>query len=258
MVEIKLKLQRGDVFNGEIEINQTIIQDISNQVFETNQTSLSTMQFIIKDNRSRNLKIDATYENIFVHLKNPLINIKYDSQSKNNAIELDIIKNIINKKISILVNENGEISIEGINPILNSIIRNNALNPVATATVISFFNEKQIKNTLIYLFNYQSRKKEKAGSTWSGFQSITLDNVQFKTNNKWKLQKINDDTLLLDLKAKITGKKIQGEQKGQIEIDRKTSWVSTANIEQNIPVGTEPGAIGLKSTINFNFKKAEK
>ena len=66
---------------------------------------------------------------------------------------------------------------------------------------------------------------------------------------------INENTLLLNLKARTMGSKMQGEQEGEIEIDRQTGWINTGRIIQNIPAGSDSGSIGLKSTFTLRFEK---
>jgi len=256
--KLTFNLERGNVFNGEIAINQNLIQENANQKFETNQASTAIVHFTVKDIKNENIKIEMVYEDIYLSIKNPLIKIKFDSKNNNNQDGLEAIKDIINKKITIVVSTKGEIiSMDGISQVLNTIIRNNAMNPMATATAITFLNEKQLKNNFSLLFNHLPGKKIITGDSWSQIQTLSLDKINLKSNNRWKLVRFTDETAYLNLKAKITSSNITGEQTGEFEIDRNTGWISSAQIKQNIPMNPEKNTIGINSEISFQFKKTK-
>ena len=287
-IKLQLKLNKGDKFTIEMTSKQDMNQTIMGMDQNVKVNMTYDYLFEVKEMDKSSYTIDVTYTKIQYKQESMMGDVEYDSENIPEG-ELDesikLYNALMGQKFSAKINTKGEIlEIIGSDDMINSIIKKMDLKKEETkATMIegvkTQYNKENLKSDLSKIIICFPSKKLKSGDTWKENKELR-GNFTVDSENIWKLNSIDDNTIELEINSKLSPvkdagpviamgmeitQKISGDEKGTAILDKKTGLISefvkTQNLSGTVFVKSEQlpedmsWPITIKGEISIKMKK---
>lgn len=250
---LNFNLEKGNQYRLKQDVEQITSQTVMGAV-QTVETSVSSiMVFDIKEKTKEFLLIDVAISDMVLKMISPMFSIEFNSNKevREGDIMGKIYSKVIGKKYSVLVSRNGEVKqVEGLDGLINTIIEESNLeNPQSKAqisqSVKKMFGESVIKGNMEMLTYFFPKKNVNIGDKWRN--KISLESAMpVVFNNYWELKGVELGVASIVGNTEITSKvnkewtdingiptkyDISGKQNCIINIDKKTGWILSSEIE---------------------------
>jgi len=266
-VNLKMNLQPGSKYAYVMDMKTNMEQSAMGQTMKTENNVLMESTYEVATGEGSDKKLIISYDRIAMSLKNPMMNMEYDSKEggKKDSM-LNAMSLILNKPFTITISEKGEIKkIEGIDNIINSIGNTGTQeDEMLRRQVASTLNDSVIRSMMRQSLDIYPDKAVKIGDTWTKTMPITMGPVPIKMDNTYKLISITGDTAHLNINSKISsnGTSIQqggqeikvdlnGDAKGTIDVEVATGLVIDSKIKQSIK--GEMSAMAMKMPMSVTI-----
>jgi len=243
---LALKLAPNTSYLVEQDISQNIEQKLAGQGQTTYQVTRTVFEYQIKDKQSDNFyNVDVVYKKIYY--KSGAQSFDSENPTTGSPVLAKIFGNVIGSKLTMKLNENGQIKeLKGANELIDKmmsakVIPNETIKKRLKTTFNNAFGEKAMRESMEQFFNIYPRKKIKVGRDWSK----TIERkAGFPSTNRftWHLQEVKKGLAFIKVKGKINPKPntkmdlgmamarydLKGNQEGSIDMDLTSGWIKNA------------------------------
>lgn len=249
-VDLKMNLQSGAKYSYVMDMNMTMEQSAMGQSMKTDQKMTMESTYDVAAGEGNGKKLTISYDRVAMSMKNPVMNMEYDSKEggKKDSM-LNGMGMILNKPFTMLVTEKGEITrIEGLDAIIQNVgTTGNPQDEGMRKQIAGMFNDTAIRSMMQQSLNIYPDKAVKAGDTWTKMMVVNMGPLAMKIDNTYKLKSISGGTAHVDVTSKISsnggtmqqgGQEIKidlnGDSKGNMDVDVASGLVTDSKVKQNI------------------------
>ena len=242
-VDLKLNLQPGSQYIYTMDTKMSMEQSAMGQTMKTDNNMLMETTYDVAAGEGGNKRITVTYDRLAMEIKNPMASMAYDSRdSATGDPELRNLSSILHKPFSMIVSEKGEIlKVEGLSAIIEG------MNDTMRSQMSTTFNDTAIKSMMQQSLNIFPDHPVKTGESWKKSYTMSMNIMNLKMDNEFKLISVSNGTAHLDVQSKISGggamsgedmKNMQinlnGDQKGTMDVEIATGLVTDSKLKQDI------------------------
>jgi hypothetical protein len=244
-VDLKLNLQPGSQYVYKMDTKMSMEQSAMGETMKTDNNMIMETTYDVTASEGSNKRIIVTYDRLAMDIKNPMASIAYDSNdSMKGDPELRNMSNILHKPFSMVVSEKGEIlKVEGLSAIVS------AMGDSVRGQMGATFNDTAVKSMMQQSLNIFPDHPVKPGESWKKSYTMTMNVMNLKMDNEFKLISVDNGTAHLDVQTKISGGgamsgesgeekgmqiNLNGDQKGTMEVEVSTGLVTNAKLKQDV------------------------
>lgn len=253
---LSFNLTKGKQYNIKQDVAQITTQTVNGKVQKIETNISSVMTFDIKETTNDFIMVDVSVKEMLFKMQSDEIFIEYDS--KRGPVEGDmnglLYSKLLGKKYTVLFDKKGRVmQVSGIVELISSTLESmNIKDELAKAQIKlkmeGMFGEKVIKGNLEVMTNIFPNKEVKLKDSWNN--TVTLTSLMpVKYNNLWKFTSDNGSVVSIEGVSNITAVDkdkwkdvggiptkydIDGNQTAVINVDSKTGWIISSNIESVI------------------------
>lgn len=248
-ITLKFNLPVGSSYNYNIEVSMQMNGNINGQALNMNNKMAMGYGFTAAGDSAGWKKLNATIENISMHISGNGVNINYDSNQP--ADTSDVVSATVGKVLGALkggqfqftMNDSGQVgSISGIQDMMQRIM--SSINvPGASAMVSgigSTFNDENFKQNIQQSFGMYPNKPVKPGDTWQNTTEMNNQGMILKLDNTYTLQSVDGNNANVKVDSKISSQgamSINGTMSGTMKFDVPTGLPLDGNLDMNMNMG---------------------
>ncbi len=258
-VLFQLNPEIGREYTFKNTVLQTITQTIDSQ--KVNTTHNQTIVYSLKANQyepNKSITFDVIFKSIEQQITTPMLKIEASTSQKNQKpTPLEIFyRALIGKNFRVKVSHDGKgVQLAGTDSIVGSVLKNISHKKEFTGIdkstleqlIQNFFNPQDFKRSFEKLFEIYPAKPIAIGESWEITRHIS-EPIPTKVINKFQLQKVSGDTLLVQLNSKVSFDKpqqqanqpsiqdIKGTQSGTLYVDKNSGLIFLGTIQQSVKI----------------------
>lgn len=248
-ITLKFNLPVGSSYNYNIEVSIQMNGNINGQALNMNNKMAMGYGFTAAGDSAGWKKLNATIENISMHISGNGVNINYDSNQP--ADTSDVVSATVGKVLGALkggqfqftMNDSGQVgSVSGIQDMMQRIM--SSINvPGASAMVSgigSTFNDENFKQNIQQSFGMYPNKPVKPGDTWQNTTEMNNQGMILKLDNTYTLQSVDGNNANVKVDSKISSQgamSINGTMSGTMKFDVPTGLPLDGNLDMNMNMG---------------------
>ncbi len=252
-VWLKYNLKKGEKYISHMTANQDIDMQAQGQTISINQVITSNISTVVSDVTPKEIKTENTLDKMTMKQNMFGQELKYDSSdsstfaSGRGKLIGDALNKLLNKPYGITMDHLGNISAYDLSALLkdNGKISGN----IKSGTNYVIFPDHKVK----------------VGDSWEAdIKPMKTDNM--KIHMKYTLKKLSGKKATIGLNGTITVNKIAGQnsdmsgtQTGEVIVNRKTGWMTSNHMTQDIKMKVERNGMeiptNISSTITFVSEK---
>ncbi len=248
-ITLKFNLPVGSSYNYNIEVSMQMNGNINGQALNMNNKMAMGYGFTAAGDSAGWKKLNATIENISMHISGNGVNINYDSNQP--ADTSDVVSATVGKVLGALkggqfqftMNDSGQVgSVSGIQDMMQRIM--SSINvPGASAMVSgigSTFNDENFKQNIQQSFGMYPNKPVKPGDTWQNTTEMNNQGMILKLDNTYTLQSVDGNNANVKVDSKISSQgamSINGTMSGTMKFDVPTGLPLDGNLDMNMNMG---------------------
>jgi hypothetical protein len=265
-VNLKMNFAPGTKYAYVMDMKMNMEQSAMGQSMKTDQNMIMESTYDVSAGEGTDKKFTISYDRIAMTMKNPMMNMEYDSKEggKKDSL-LNGLGMILNKPFTMTVTEKGEIKkIEGLDNIIQSVgTTGNPQDEAMRKQIASTFNDTAIRSMMQQSLNIYPDKTVKPGDTWTKTMSVNMGPIAMKIDNTYKLTSVTNGIAHIDVASKISsnggsmqqgGQEIKvdlnGDSKGNMDVEVASGLVTDSKIKQTIK-GTM-SAMGMSIPMNVS------
>lgn len=248
-ITLKFNLPVGSSYNYNIEVSMQMNGNINGQALNMNNKMAMGYGFTAAGDSAGWKKLNATIENISMHISGNGVNINYDSNQP--ADTSDVVSATVGKVLGALkggqfqftMNDSGQVgSISGIQDMMQRIMSSINI-PGASAMVSgigSTFNDENFKQNIQQSFGMYPNKPVKPGDTWQNTTEMNNQGMILKLDNTYTLQSVDGNNANVKVDSKISSQgamSINGTMSGTMKFDVPTGLPLDGNLDMNMNMG---------------------
>ncbi|MEM6392125.1 MAG: DUF6263 family protein [Planctomycetota bacterium] len=257
-ITLAFNLEPGQTFTVAMVARQDIDQKVEGQAIDIDQTIgiTSTYEVLDRPSASGGQWMRMTYVRSQFKQTGPMGNIDYDSDRPQAEIPMMArgFAGLVNQSLLVEIAPDGEVvKVEGIDALIDKMV--NALGlpegpakDAARQATKQQLNPESLKQMMAFSGGVYPGKPVAIGDTWDDQQSLS-GIVPMIIDSTYTLTGFDDDTASLSVKGQISPQpdaeafkvdqtqmmtKMNGTQVGRVVLDRKTGWVLSSEITQEI------------------------
>ena len=275
--ELRLNLQKGNVYKQVTNAETTIVQDVGGQKLNITMAIEGTFSFLVTSVTDAGYDMDAKFESLSMSINTPQGSMDFSSERVDSTDVFSLILgSMINKVFKVAMTRSGEITWVGdveklwdgaIDqfPELSEIQRNQI-----KAQLLNAYGEKALKGNIEMVTAVYPDRAVRIGEKWtvntnleSGmsaevtseyeFTKMTADHVFLKGASKIET---SDKDAYIETNGMPMRYNLKGKMTSEIRADRKTGWIEEARINQEIAGDTQikdnpqiPGGMTIPMTM---------
>ncbi|GMV92047.1 MAG: hypothetical protein AMXMBFR82_18250 [Candidatus Hydrogenedentota bacterium] len=281
---LRLNLEPGQEFQQRMAMTQTIDQVMNGITITMNQDMTLDYAYKVTDRDADDVAtVECTYQRIASKVSTQGMAVSYDSANTDTPVSAEFrpMAAMVGKSFTMRISPLGTVeSTEGLSEILDAVVAEMSMEGPAREQVIANmknqFGEEAMKDLIEQAMAIYPSEPVAVGDTWKKTLDIRQV-VPMQLDNTWVLKEVNNDTATLevtsliappgdDTKVDMMGMeldvRLEGAQSGTSTIDRKTGWVVSSTVNQNVDgemvFPAEAGAptgmtipIGIRSTVEL-------
>jgi hypothetical protein len=258
-VLFRLNPQIGKEYIFKNTVLQTITQTIDSQ--KVNTTHNQTIVYSLKAKRyepNESITFDVAFKSIEQQIATPMLKIEASTLQKNQKpTPLEIFyRTLIGKNFRVKVSPDGkDVQLAGTDSIIGNVLKNISRKKefvgidrsTLEQLIQNFFNPQDFKRGFEKLFEIYPTKPITIGESWEITHHIS-EPIPTKVLNKFQLQNISGDTLLVQLTSKVGFDKpqqqanqpsiqdIKGTQSGTLYVDKNSGLIFLEKIHQSVKI----------------------
>jgi hypothetical protein len=249
-IDLKLALQPGTQYLYTMDSKTVMEQSAMGQKMKTEQNMIMESTYDVAAGSTPDAqRITVMYKRIVSSIKNPMLNVNYDSNDPSTADSTNPMAKMVNKPFVMEVTSQGEvIKLEGLSAIINAVGDSTTLEGAeARRQMAQSFSDTAIKSMMQQSLNIFPDHPVKPGDTWKKSYTMSIGPMAMKIDNEFKLTSVTGNTAHIDVNAKITGGgggdeaeaenmsiTLSGDQKGTMEVEVGTGLVTDSKLKQTI------------------------
>lgn len=248
-ITLKFNLPVGSSYNYNIEVSMQMNGNINGQALNMNNKMAMGYGFTAAGDSAGWKKLNATIENISMHISGNGVNINYDSNQP--ADTSDVVSATVGKVLGALkggqfqftMNDSGQVgSVSGIQDMMQRIMSSINI-PGASAMVSgigSTFNDENFKQNIQQSFGMYPNKPVKPGDTWQNTTEMNNQGMILKLDNTYTLQSVDGNNANVKVDSKISSQgamSINGTMSGTMKFDVPTGLPLDGNLDMNMNMG---------------------
>lgn len=247
--------------NASYVMSNSVAQDISQTIMGMEQGMSQNMEFVVQfdvveKRRNGNFSIDMTYNEVRFDSKNPMGTASYDSADPDSEPTQETLaySAMVGQTIGMDMTPNASIEdVRGLDALIDNMLNAYGIPEGAQRAEVKGmldqqFNSSSLKNQIGAAMVAYPNNAVGVGDSWKDTREVSAG-FPLVINATYTVKEIRDDVVILDVKSDIeTGKmdkpmqmqgmemmyKLSGTQNGTMTVDRKTGWVLSASIDQDV------------------------
>lgn len=263
MVEIRPRLQPGDVFSMEFATQQNVIQTFGGQ--ETSMLANIAMGMTLSavEVEGEDTGVKITYDWSTFKQEHPKFKVDFDSRKSDSVVHPMArgFAAIVGEGFVLVLDSSGQPkAVRGVDELLKNVTAKLKLEemPEEKANKIrqaleQHFNEKGLLSTFRQTFGFYPGRPLGIGDSWERTFDMT-QNSSMTIANKWTLVDTKNNIAEIDVASKINSDEsgdaeaavtqdVSGTQNGKMKIDLATGMPITATLTQDLA-----GTVSIKPT----------
>jgi hypothetical protein len=265
---LRLNLEAGQRYQQRMTMTQSIDQVMNGITVTMNQDMTLDYDYSVTDVDAQGVAtVESTYNRVASKVSTQGMAVSFDSATAEDPIspEFRPLAAMVGKKFTMRISPLGSVaSIEGLSEILDAVIAEMSVEGPAREQVLENmkrqFGEEAMKDLIEQAMAIYPLEPVAVGDTWAKTLEIR-QMVPLKLDNTWVLKEVTDETATLEVTSLIgpagddttvnmmgaeLNVRLEGAQSGTSIIDRKTGWVESSTVNQNVDGAmTLPGVEGL-------------
>ena len=238
--DVKLSLNKGDVYNFRMEMNNIINQEVMGVKMAIEQNINTVMTFEVNDVLGNgNYMVEQTYKRVIMDMTSNGQNMSFDTDIDDASSPLSVINKLKEVSIKYELSPKGDISnITGYDELLNSLS-----GAQQTKILSGILNKDNLSN----FFSYIPDEKMELGGSYTNTVKMK-DVMGIEVTTKYVVEDISSNKVILKLSSDIEFNpedtieqagikmKMKGEgiQVGSNEINLNTGMLNSGFTKQNI------------------------
>jgi hypothetical protein len=265
---LRLNLENGQRYQQRMTMSQSIDQVMNGVTVTMNQDMTLDYDYSVTDVDAQGVAtVESTYDRIASKVSTQGMAVSYDSATAEGSIspEFRPLAAMVGKTFTMRISPLGSVvSIEGLSEILDAVIAEMTIDGPAREQVLENmkrqFGEEAMKDLIEQAMAIYPPEPVAVGDSW--VKTIEIRQmVPLKLDNTWVLKEVNENTATLEVTSLIgpagddttvnmmgtdLNVQLEGAQSGISVIDRKTGWVESSTVNQNVDgTMTLPAGEGL-------------
>lgn len=283
-INLQLKLKEGETYS-QVQTSKLIIdQTINGQNVETEMTINGKTSYHVNELKGSVYSMDISFDSLSLEMKSAQGSVQFSSESENPEIMGRVLKALIHQPISARMTWHGKFLEVRSNTIIEKVVNqfqelNEAQRTQIKQQLEQAWGEEPFKASFEMLSAVYPNENVKVGDKWpisSQLKSTVLLNVDAVytfTKSSGEGNAIHGDIKLLPADSSVTAVingmpivyNLSGTISSDIVLDKQTSWISKANLNQTIS-GTAtikdneqvPGGLVIPMTLKTQTILSEK
>ncbi|MDR3327195.1 MAG: DUF6263 family protein [Prevotellaceae bacterium] len=244
-VELRMSLQKGQVFKQEMQMNMKIKVETQGMKIDTEMPFEALISYKVTNNKNKNFILKVSYDAMKMKFNLTGMDFSFDSsEAKPNADNpvADVLSGLIGKHFLMTVNELGNVvKIEGLDKILNAALDKKQFTKEQRkqmqVALAGIFSEDKIRDN----FSSSSLVFPKApvtkGYSWKSDEEQELQGIKMNVSNTYIIENITPENVLVSCEStfKMNGDISKGEKNTKVYVndskstssyivDLKTGW----------------------------------
>lgn len=248
-ITLKFNLPVGSSYNYNVDVSMQMNGNINGQALNMNNKMAMGYGFSAAGDSAGWKKLNATIENISMHISGNGMNINYDSNQPGDTS--DVVSATVGKVLGALkggqfqftMNDSGQVgSVSGIQDMMQRIMSSiNVPGASSMASGIgSTFNDENFKQNIQQSFGMYPNKPVKPGDTWQNTSEMNNQGMILKLDNTYTLQSVEGNNANVKVDSKISSQgamTINGTMSGTMKFDVPTGLPLDGNLDMNMNMG---------------------
>jgi hypothetical protein len=253
---LRLNLEAGQRYQQRMTMSQNIDQVMNGITITMNQDMTLDYDYSVTDIDAQGVAtVESTYDRVASKVRTQGMSVSYDSATAEGPIspEFRPLAAMVGKTFTMRISPLGSVvSIEGLSEILDAVIAEMTIDGPAREQVLENmkrqFGEEAMKELIEQAMAIYPPEPVAVGDSW--VKTIEIRQmVPLKLDNTWVLKEVSENTATLEVTSLIgsagedttvnmmgaeVNVRLEGAQSGTSIIDRKTGWVESSTVNQNV------------------------
>lgn len=255
-VNLRLNLEPGRSYGLEMTVKQHIVQTIQGNRQEMDQEMSTGYLFEVKEvDGEGNLIAAGTYKWVSMKQKNPMATTEYDSRTGEEPADATgrIFSVMVDRGFQVKFTPEGRVlEVSGMNEIVDAMMDESGVPPGPMKDNLASQLKRQVGNKAMKdnfdkTFNMFAGHPVGTGEKWSKEVNVSAG-FPMVVDTTWTLKELRGGNACIDVKGDFRteedatmesgpmtmGVELTGNQKGSIEVDMDSGWVTSGRLEQDI------------------------